>query len=97
MAANDMQYNHKLHNRHAADCKRPAPVYIMTLRRRGDRVADCAALEMLCTLTGTQGSNPCLSAIFIIPKSKQGSRSMLTDIVARYRRPLSSAEVESHP
>jgi hypothetical protein len=30
--------------------------------RRGDRVADCAALEMLCTREGTQGSNPCLSA-----------------------------------
>ena len=25
-------------------------------------LAECAALEMLCTLTGTQGSNPCLSA-----------------------------------
>ena len=31
--------------------------------RRGDRVDDCAALEMLCTRKGTQGSNPCLSAI----------------------------------
>ena len=32
-------------------------------KRRGDRVVDCAALEMLFTLPGNQGSNPCLSAI----------------------------------
>ena len=31
--------------------------------RRGDRVAECAALEMLCTGNGTEGSNPSLSAI----------------------------------
>ncbi|GEM_PF-4259179 len=30
--------------------------------RRGDRVADCAALEMLCTRKGTEGSNPSFSA-----------------------------------
>ena len=29
---------------------------------RGDRVADGAALEMLCAFTGTVGSNPTLSA-----------------------------------
>ena len=29
---------------------------------RDVRVAYGAALEMLCTFTGTQGSNPCLSA-----------------------------------
>ncbi len=32
--------------------------------RRGDRVADCARLEIVCALTGTEGSNPSLSAIF---------------------------------
>ena len=31
--------------------------------RRGDRVAECAALEMLCAGNGTEGSNPSLSAI----------------------------------
>ena len=35
--------------------------------RRGDRVADCAALEMLCTGNGTEGSNPSLSAIGVQP------------------------------
>ena len=30
----------------------------------GGRVVDCARLESVCSLTGTQGSNPCPSAIF---------------------------------
>ena len=34
------------------------------LLRRGDRAAEGAALEMLCALTGTEGSNPSLSASF---------------------------------
>ena len=29
---------------------------------RGDRVAECAGLENRCTFTGTEGSNPSLSA-----------------------------------
>ena len=32
--------------------------------RRDGRVADCAALEMLCARKGTGGSNPPLSALF---------------------------------
>lgn len=41
---------------------------------RGDRVADCAALEMLCTRKGTEGSNPSFSARFIrtIPNWLEG-------------------------
>ena len=31
--------------------------------RRGDRVADRASLERMCTGNGTEGSNPSLSAI----------------------------------
>ena len=34
----------------------------MFVVRRDDRVADRAALEMLCTRKGTEGSNPSLSA-----------------------------------
>ena len=34
----------------------------MFVARRDDRVADRAALEMLCTRKGTEGSNPSLSA-----------------------------------
>src|SRR5262245_22218061 len=34
----------------------------MSLHGRGDRAADCAALEMLCPRKGTVGSNPALSA-----------------------------------
>ena len=36
--------------------------------RRGDRVADCAALEMLCCGNATAGSNPALSATFEWPE-----------------------------
>ena len=37
---------------------RPCPA-----NRRGDRVADCAGLENQCARKGTQGLNPCLSAL----------------------------------
>src|SRR3954471_15790673 len=33
--------------------------------RRGDREAEGAALEMPCTVTGTAGSNPALSAYYV--------------------------------
>ena len=36
----------------------------LNLKRRGGRVVEGARLESVCTLTGTQGSNPCLSAKF---------------------------------
>ena len=39
--------------------------------RRGDRVADCAALEMLCTGNSTAGSNPALSAITVYTGSSR--------------------------
>lgn len=35
---------------------------LAAVSRRGDRAADCAALEMLCLRKGTGGSNPPLSA-----------------------------------
>jgi hypothetical protein len=33
-----------------------------SLIRMGGRAVDCARLESVCSLTGTQGSNPCPSA-----------------------------------
>src|SRR5665647_3151722 len=47
-----------------------------SLVRRDVRAAEGARLESVCTLTRTQGSNPCLSAIFFgmfqKPLSNQG-------------------------
>ena len=37
-------------------------ILLAVVFRRGDRAADCAALEMLCLRNGTGGSNPPLSA-----------------------------------
>ena len=39
--------------------------YVLSKHKwRDDRVADRAALEMLCTRNGTEGSNPSLSTSF---------------------------------
>ena len=58
-----------------SDCEKRSPLeltqrYYKTIYKRlslrlwrGDRVADCAALEMLCCGNATAGSNPALSAI----------------------------------
>jgi hypothetical protein len=40
---------------------------------RGDRVADCASLERMCTGNGTEGSNPSLSAIWAKPNTLSGA------------------------
>ena len=46
------------------DCRGPKVVEPSpTGPRRGDRVAECAGLENRCTFTGTEGSNPSLSAL----------------------------------
>ena len=46
----------------------PSRGYILIGQRRGGRVVEGAALEMLCTGNGTVGSNPTLSAIFCAQK-----------------------------
>ena len=48
------------------------------LGRRGDRVADCAALEMLCGGNSTAGSNPALSAKRMCRKLRQPARGGIT-------------------
>src|ERR1017187_8231017 len=52
--------------------------------RRDGRVAEGARLESVCTRKGTQGSNPCLSAIIfnnlrkLLPRSKYESVSLFS-------------------
>ena len=43
-------------------CYNPAPLFNTQIIRTGDRVAEGAALEMLCAEFRTVGSNPTLSA-----------------------------------
>ena len=38
------------------------PIRVTCISGRDDRAGDCAALEMLCRLKPTVGSNPTLSA-----------------------------------
>ena len=41
---------------------------VISAQRRDDRVADCASLERMCGGNSTEGSNPSLSAIFLLHK-----------------------------
>ncbi len=48
------------------ECKQHTTKRILFRVRRGCRVAEGAALEMLFTRKGNEGSNPSLSAIFLM-------------------------------
>ncbi len=52
---------------------------------RGDRVADCASLESLCTRKGTAGSNPALSA-YARRSSSLRSRAFLFYLILIFKR-----------
>jgi hypothetical protein len=47
------------------DERRSSGAFTKAFPRRDGRVAEGARLESVCTRKGTQGSNPCLSAIYL--------------------------------
>ena len=58
-----------------------------SLIRMGGRAVDCARLESVCSLTGTQGSNPCPSENYATSRSSTSNSAASTLLNRRDENP----------